>query len=92
MLRVNAVVYFRTVKEGGHPRAWSGIQPSLEVGGKLIACKVVKGDEGTALELGILHEVAIELGYGEMYEDHLRTGLEFRLMVASWEIGHGRIV
>jgi len=92
MLTARARVYFKTREEGGHSRAFSGIQPSMEIDGELVACKILKGDVGSDIELGRSHDVTIELGYGEMFADRLKQGLEFRLMIASWEIGHGEIL
>ena len=86
-----ARVFFKSPEKGGHPRAFSGIRPSFEIKDQLIACKILKGEIGSPLELGVWHKVVVELPYGEIFENQLKSGFRFRLMVASWEIGHGEI-
>ena len=92
MLAVKARIYFVPKEEGGHKHAFSGIQPSMEIGDELVACKILKGEVGTSIALGVWHDVSITLGYGEIFEHQLKPGFKFRLMVGGWEIGNGELI
>ena len=92
MLEVGAKIYLRTESEGGLTRpGFSGMQPSMDINGKLVACKIIYGKEGTPMPLGHDYEVSIELGYGEMFRDQLTSGFRFNLNIASHVIGNGVI-
>ena len=90
MLKVKAKIYLQPESEGGLTReGYSGMQPSMDIDGELIACKVICGDEGTSMPLDREYEVMIELGYGEIFEDKLKSGFHFNLNIASRVIGDG---
>ena len=91
MLKIKAMVWFTSQKKGGH-RAFSGIQPSLEIDGQLIACRILNGSLGEPIDPECWHEVDVDLPYGELLADSFRVGREFKLKIASWEIGHGKIL
>ena len=93
MLSVEARIYLRPEDQGGLTRpGFSGMQPSMDINGDLIACKIIDGQEGSRLNLGEEHDVRIDLPYGEDYVDVLRSGLEFNLNVGGRIIGSGRIL
>ncbi len=68
------------------------MQPSMDINGELVACKIIDGPEGERLELGQEHDVRIDLGYGEEYAGVLRSGFKFNLNVGGRVIGHGYIL
>jgi translation elongation factor EF-Tu-like GTPase len=93
MLSVEARIYLKTEDEGGLTRpGFSGMQPSMDINGELIACKIIDGAEGERLDLGQEHDVRIDLGYGEVFSDVLRSGFKFNLNVGGRVIGNGRIL
>ena len=93
MLSIEARIYLRTEDEGGLTRpGFSGMQPSMDINGELVACKIMDGPEGSVLELGREHDVRIDLGYGEDYADVLQSGFHFNLNVADRVIGNGEIL
>jgi len=93
MLSIEARIYLRTESEGGMTRrGFSGMQPSMDINGELVACKIIDGPEGSPLELGQEHDVRIDLGYGEDYAAVLRSGFKFKLNVADRVIGRGEIL
>jgi len=91
-MTVNAKIHLRTESEGGLTKAgFSGMQPSIDIDGDLVACKIICGEEGTPMPLGNNYEVSIELGYGKIYEEKLKSGFHFNLNIASRVIGEGVI-
>ena len=92
MLKIKAKIYLQPEGEAGLTReGYSGMQPSMDVDGELIACKIFYGDEGTVMPLDREYDVLIELGYGEIFEDKLKPGFHFNLNIASRIIGNGVI-
>lgn len=93
MLSIEARIYLKTEDEGGLTRpGFSGMQPSMDVRGELIACKIIDGPKGSRLELGQEHDVRIDLAYGEDYSEVLRSGFSFNLNIGGRVIGAGRIL
>lgn len=93
MLSVEARIYLKTEDEGGLTRpGFSGMQPSMDINGELVACKILDDPEGVRLDLGQEHDVRIDLGYGEDYADVLHGGFKFNLNVGGRVIGKGEIL
>ncbi len=92
MLKVNAKIYFKSEKEGGLKNpAFSGIQPSMDIDGELVMCKIIFGEEGTPMPLNNDYDVIIELAYGEMFQEKLKPGFRFNINLASRILGNGVI-
>ena len=68
------------------------MQPSMDIDGELVACKILSGLEGGCIELGKEHDVQIDLGYGESYAAVLQSGFRFNLNVGGRVIGHGHVL
>ena len=92
MIRIDAEILFYSSEEGGQHAVCSGISLSLDVDGSLIACSVYVGEEGTVVKQGVRLEGTLRIWYGEFYEDSLRFGEVYRLMVGSRQIGEARLI
>ena len=93
MLSIEARIYLAAEGEGGLTRpGFSGMQPSMNIRGDLVACRIIDGAEGELLELGQEHDVRIDLGYGEEYADVLRSGFRFTLNVGGRIVGEGTVL
>lgn len=73
-------------------RAFSGMQPSMDIDGGLVACKVVRGELSAPIPRAEAVEVLLGLPYGEEFEEKLRSGYRFNLNVASRVLGSGVIL
>ena len=91
MLSIEAQIYLLSEEEGG-VRGFSHMQPSMNINGELVACKIIDGQKGDPISLGEYHDVRIDLGYGEDYQDVLRSGFEFGLNAGGRIIGHGKVL
>ena len=92
MLKFTARVYFRTADEGGLTNpAFSGIQPSIEIAGDLVACRIFCGEEGTEMALGEKHDVQLALAYESKASAKLEKNFHFGLNVGGRVIGGGVI-
>lgn len=65
------------------------MQPSMDINGDLVACKIIYGEEGTPMLLGYDYDVTVELPYGEIYADKVKRGFCFNLNVASRVVDYG---
>ena len=93
MLSVEATINLRTEEEGGLIRpGFSGMQPSMDINGELVACKILEGFEGNPLGLGQEHDVQIDPAYGERFSNVRRAGFLFNLNVGGRIIGRGQIL
>lgn len=93
MLSIEAQIYLRTHEEGGLERSgFSGMQPSMAIGGELVACKILDGPEGSEIRKGEWHDVRIDLPYGEIFAETLRSGFRFMLNVGKKVIGEGVVL
>jgi len=92
MYKIKANIHLYLEKEGGSTRTgFSGMQPSIDIGGDLIACKIIYGNHGAEMPLGQDYDVAVELPYGEVYADRLKSGFHFNLNIAGRVIGYGTV-
>ncbi len=73
-------------------KAFSGMQPSIEITGDLVACKIIYGNEGTEMKLGEEYSVQVELPYESEASEKLAKDFHFGLNVGGRVIGHGVIV
>ena len=79
MLKVKAKIHLRSETEGGLTlTGFSGMQPSMDIDGELAACKIIYGNEGTVMLLDQDYDVLIELAYGEIFGDKLKSGFHFK--------------
>ena len=93
MLSIEAQIVLLPAEEGGLEQpVFSGVQPSMAIRGDLVACKILDGPEGTEIGKGVEHDVRIDLAYGEVYSDTLRSGFRFDLNVGRRVIGRGVIL
>jgi len=90
MLRLNAAARFVSVEDGGH-RISSGLQPGMQIGTDLVACKIVHGPPGTNVEANVWHDLVLELAYGEELRDKIFVGMKFNLAFGGWVIGEGEV-
>jgi len=91
MLSIEARIFLLSEDEGGL-RAFSGMQPSMNVNGELIMCRIIDGPEGESIALGQEHDVRIDLPYGERFQDVIRSGFEFGLSYGGRVLGHGEVL
>lgn len=70
---------------------FSGIQPSLAVGGDLITSRIERRDGQKTMERGQSYEVFIMLPYGEHYSEYLTVGMDVSLQVGSRIIAVGSV-
>ena len=61
MRQIDAIIYLRTSDEGGLTEAaFSGMQPSIEIAGDLVACKLFCGNNGSEIKRGEQSMVKVE--------------------------------
>lgn len=91
MLSIEARIWLKSEDDGGL-RGFSHMQPSMNINGELVACKIIDGPKGTPIDPGRWHDVRIDLPYGEMFSDVLRSGFHFGLNFGGRVLGEGVIL
>jgi hypothetical protein len=92
MLSIRAKTYFRTPQEGGLTSPpFPGIQPSFNVGGQLIVCRVYP-ETGQELPAGHRLSTRIELPYGERYRTLIAEGSIHDLHVGERVVGQTEVI
>lgn len=92
MIEVSAIVTLECVPELGlDDRIRSGLRPSFNYAGQLVACIVESADGSEWLEVGTKQSVAVRLPYGDQLGWELPIGTSFRLNVGGQVIGNGKV-
>ena len=93
MIRVTAEIHLDPQAEGGLAKdGFSGMQPSINIDGELVACKIIFGEIGTLMPLGRDYCVMLEIPYGEFHVEKLKPGFQFDINIASRKIGSGSVI
>ena len=93
MIRLRAKIHLFTERQNGASKdGFSGMRPSFGFAGELITSEIVS-PEGSAniYPRGSWSEVEIKLPYGEIFGDSIYKGMEFRINVGGWQVGHGKV-
>jgi hypothetical protein len=91
MRTLEAAITWNTEENGCIEAPFSGIQPSMLVGGDLIMARVERWNGDKTMERGQTYEVTIKLPYGEHYAEHLVPGMDIRLQVGERVIATGAV-
>lgn len=93
MLKIKAKVYFYGIEKKGLDKdGYSGMMASFSVNSELIMCKILYKDINTVIKRGIEYTVDIELPYGEMFIDIIKTNYRFNIAYASMVVGEGIVI
>lgn len=93
MLNIQAEIYLKREDEGGMTKeGFSGMMPSFYIENERIMCKVTSSTEQTVFKRGEIHQVNIQLPYGEDYEDKITNGYRFTLHTGRRVIAVGKVI
>lgn len=92
MIEVSAIITLERVPELGlNDRIKSGMRPSFNYAGQLVACIVESSDGGEWLGIGTNQPVTVRLPYGDQLGWQLPIGTSFRLNVGGRVVGSGTV-
>lgn len=91
MLSLEATIYLKKTEEvGGMSKpGFAGMQPSFNIDGELIMCRIFPLSNKKLMSLGQEHKVRIDLPYGEVYASSLEKDYRFLLNIGGNIIGWG---
>jgi hypothetical protein len=89
---ISAVITLERAPELGlRDRIKSGLRPSFNYEGQLVACIVEVADGSDWIEIGSRQRVTIRLPYADQFGWNFRSGTHFRLNVGGKVIGVGTV-